>query len=193
MHTKPETGNAFKGAKSGWGAQRNRRPGGAMSARLNRCYKCRHLRATPIKVQRRSYCSRRCAHDDGYRGFCWNWKDCGCTGYSKKRRLLREHRDLLRIAEDVLNDHDLTEEYEERAAEETSGPYSTASINEMDEESDAEDPELALRTENMLLRAELDDRDATQQAIALATASLDRGALVRELTRARMEIEDLKG
>ena len=161
------------------------------AARLHRCAQCGKLRDLRYRYMRRSYCDRRCAHDAGDRSLCWNWRDCGCTAYSKKRRLLREHREQLRVAEEVLEENDLDDEYAECAAEEIDGPYSLAHMDFMDEGSDAEDPEAALRTENRLLRAELDDRDCTQQVIELATASLDRGALVRDLERSRMFTEDL--
>ena len=161
------------------------------ATRLHRCAQCGKLRYLRYRYMRRSHCDRRCAHDAGDRSLCWSWQDCGCTAYSKKRRLLREHREQLRIAEDILEENDLHEEYAERAAEETDGPDSLAHLDFMDEGSDAEDPEAELRTENRLLRAELDDRDCTQQVIQLATASLDRGALVRDLERKSMFAEDL--
>eukprot|EP00969_Alexandrium_andersonii_P042186 1850718-Alexandrium_andersonii.AAC.1 len=46
------------------------------------------------------YCSRVCAHAAGDRSACS--RGCGCTGYARKRRRLREHRVEMRIMEDII-------------------------------------------------------------------------------------------
>ena len=137
---------------------------------------------------------------------CWNWKklegteDCGCTAYSKKRRMLRQHRDLLRVAEEILEDNELYDDYEDLASGEMAFPASKVYMDHLDEDSDVEDPEAELLSENARLRAEIallreerDNLQSMQQVIQLATASLERGALVQELEEARALLSERSG
>ena len=113
------------------------------------------------------------------------------TPYAKKRRLLREHRQQMRVMEDVIDRHNLTEEYEGEVAYELdtsvfwlgydSGP------DGMDEESECEEPEAALHRENKELRQEATD----QQAFISAIQDIRAYEQVRQdLERARMRLED---
>ena len=113
------------------------------------------------------------------------------TSYSKKRRLLREHRAQMRVMEGVLQRHNLTEEYEEEVEYELdrgvfwlgydSGP------DGMDEESECEDPDAALQRENDDLRREATD----QQAFIAAVQDLQAYERIKlDLERARMRLED---
>jgi hypothetical protein len=106
------------------------------------------------------YCSRRCAHDGGDRTACNGW-DCGCTRYSKMRRMLRKHRAQMRITEDYLVENGFDEELEDRIIEETGNtPIHLDRDSEMDEHSDAPDPEADLREEVRALRQEAADQRA---------------------------------
>ena len=113
------------------------------------------------------------------------------TPYAKKRRLLREHRQQMRVMEGFIEQHNLTEAYELEVAYELdtsvfwlgydSGP------DGMDEESCCEEPEEALQRDNEALRQEATDRQA------LISAIQDMGSYERiklDLERARMRLED---
>ena len=111
------------------------------------------------------YCSRECRHAAGDRSGCYGW-DCGCTRYAKKRRLLRDHRTNMRVMDNLLVDNDLEDELQERIDEETGNTnFWLGQDSDMDEASDAEDPEKTLREEVMKLRAEAADRSALIQAV----------------------------
>ena len=95
-------------------------------------------------------CSRKCRHDAGDRTACR--RDCGCTAYSKKRRLLRTHRRNMRVMDDVINGNDLADELEDRMIEETGNTNFWLGDDSgdrrwgmMDESSDNEDPEAVLK------------------------------------------------
>ena len=111
-------------------------------------------------------CSKECSHAAGDRSACRGW-DCGCTRYAKKRRLLRAHRRNMRIMEDLICEHGLDEELEERLIEETGTVnfWLGSDPEEMDEPSDTEDPEQQLRTTVDALRAEAADQQAMVQAV----------------------------
>ena len=91
----------------------------------------------------RRMCNFKCMHAAGCRSHCG--PGCGCTAYAIKRRMLREHREL-----DALwqNNRD------PRPGRGICLDYDP----EMDEASDAEDPE-------QQLRAELADRSAMVDAV----------------------------
>ena len=113
------------------------------------------------------------------------------TSYAKKRRLLREHRAQMRIMEDVLEQHNLTEEYELEVQVETEQStfwlgYDTG-VDGMDEGSECEEPYAELHREIEDLRQEATDRQA------LISAIQDMGSYERiklDLERARMRLED---
>ena len=119
------------------------------------------------------YCTRECRHAAGDRSACLGW-DCGCTKYAKKRRLLREHRNQMRIMDSLISDcnlrdelqerienetdntgfwlgYDLQDELEERIEAETGNTGFWLGYDDdsegLDESSDKEDPEKTLRKE----------------------------------------------
>ena len=116
--------------------------------------------------QGRWFCSFTCSHAAGDRTACLGW-DCGCTRYAKKRRLLRSHRVNMRVMDDVIHENGLGEELEDRLVEQTGNAnFWLASDSEnLDEPSDAEDPEEQLRATVDGLRAEATDQRAMVQAV----------------------------
>ena len=89
-------------------------------------------------------CSRVCLHAAGNRTCCYGW-DCGCTKYSKKRRLLRQHRRQMQDMEDRIMLHGLYEQYRRHVTH----YFDLHPHPEMDETSDAEDPELKRRPRHL--------------------------------------------
>ena len=117
------------------------------------------------------------------------------TPYAKKRRLLRDHRVQMRVMEDVLEHHGLTEEYHAEVMDEMDNmPFWLGfdiGPGGMDELSDTEEPGAAmvrdLEREVERLRCALAD----QQAFIAAVQDLrDHQALRLELERLRMQLED---
>ena len=53
-------------------------------------------------------CNFKCLHDAGSRAHCG--PGCGCTAYAIKRRMLREHRELMRCMESIIYDNGLGED-----------------------------------------------------------------------------------
>ena len=134
-------------------------------------------------------CSRKCSHAAGDRSGCLSW-DCGCTHYSKRRRLLREHRVKMRIMDDVITDHGLEDELEDRLMWETGNSNFFLGIDAgMDEPSDAEDPEQQLRTTVDSLFAEAVDQSTMVQAVQ---GAIDCRGVTLHLERAVMELEDIR-
>ena len=121
----------------------------------------------------KAFCTWKCAHAAGCRAKCG--PGCGCTAYAKKRRRLREHRLLMRMMHMIIGDNGLQGELNAMVARfqnvfSQSIPF--CSDPELDELSDAEDPE-------QQLRAELADRSAMIEAV--------QGALECLQTKARYE------
>ena len=134
-------------------------------------------------------CSRKCSHAAGDRSGCLSW-DCGCTHYSKRRRLLRDHRVKMRIMDEVITDNGLEHELEYRLIEETGNTNFFLGIDsDMDEPSDVEDPEQQLRATVDSLSAEAVDQSAMVQAVQGALYC--RGVILH-LERAVMELEDIR-
>ena len=113
------------------------------------------------------------------------------TPYGKKRRLLREHRQQMRVMEGFIEQHNLTEAYESEVLYETEQSVFWLGYDEgvdgMDEASCCEEPDEELRRENEELRQEATDRQA------LISAIQDMGSYERiklDLERARMRLED---
>ena len=117
-------------------------------------------------------CNLKCMHDAGSRAHCG--PGCGCTAYAFKRRMLREHRQLMRCMQVIVSKNRLNEElaelWQDYCPVRCSRNICLASDPELDELSDAEDPE-------QQLRAELADRSAMIEAV--------QGALECLQTRAR--------
>ena len=134
-------------------------------------------------------CSRECGHAAGDRSACLGW-NCGCRDYAKKRRLLREHRVNMRVMDDVILENGLDEELEDRLVQETGNTNFFLGLDaDLDEPSDAEDPEEELRATVEGLRAEAADQRSLVQAVQGALEC--RGVLL-DLERARMELEDVR-
>ena len=119
-----------------------------------------------IRYLGRWMCSAECSHAAGDRSACYGW-DCGCTRYAKKRRLLKAHRREMRVVEEFIHDHGLTEELEERLIEETGnvGFCLETDSEDMDEPSDKEEPDQQLRATVDALRSEAADQRAMVEAV----------------------------
>ena len=134
-------------------------------------------------------CSRECEHAAGDRSGCLRW-NCGCTDYAKKRRLLREHRVNMRVMDDVILENGLDEELKDRLVRETGNTnlFLGMDVN-LDEPSDADDPEEELRVTVKGLRAEAADQRSLVQAVQ---GALECRSVLLDLERARMELEDVR-
>ena len=129
------------------------------------CGQCNAPRAAQgLWWQDRWFCGAVCSHAAGDRTACR--RGCGCTAYARKRRWLRAHREELRIARDLIADHGLEAELENRMLRETGNTgFWLGSDDELDEPSDADDPEETLSVEVAGLRAEASDRTSMVQAV----------------------------
>ena len=111
-------------------------------------------------IDGKQLCNFKCLHDAGSRAHCG--PGCGCTAYAIKRRMLREHRELLRCMETVIDEHDLYQELDALwLNNQNPRPGRNICLDydpELDEESDADDPE-------QMLRDELADRSAMLEAV----------------------------
>ena len=116
-------------------------------------------------------CNLKCMHDAGSRAHCG--PGCGCTAYALKRRMLREHRQLMRCMQVIVSknrlNEELTELWQDYCPDRCSRDICLAWDPELDELSDAEDPE-------QQLRAELADRSAMIQAVQGALECLQAKA-----------------
>ena len=130
------------------------------------------------------FCSNRCRHDAGDRSGCYGWE------YSKKRRLLRDHRTNMRIMDGIIEENGLSSELEERLVDETGNTnFFLDADTEFDEDSDQEDPEaVAKQRVNDLLQESKDK----QAFVAAAQDALACRAVATDLERARMQLEDLR-
>ena len=117
------------------------------------------------------------------------------TPYAKKCRFLRDHRVQMRVMEDVLEHHGLTEEYHAEVMDEMDNvPFWLGfdiGPGGMDEMSDTEEPGAAmvreLERENEQLRRALADQQAF---IAAVQGVQEQQAMRLELERMRMKLED---
>ena len=99
------------------------------------------------------------------------------------RRLLREHRKTMRVYAEVLDDSDQMGVFLNRLAETDAQIWVLANDSELDETSDAGDPEAELCRE----------RDTTHAFVQAAQDALMAEALRRDLERKSMEFENLRG
>ena len=110
--------------------------------------------------------------------------DCTCpnvTGYSKKRRLLREHRKTMRAMEEVIASVSWFESmYLQKLGELDAQNWDLDSNSELDETSDKEDPEAELKKQI----------DNTLDFVQAAKDALDSQALRRDWERKSMMLED---
>ena len=86
-------------SKKGRRLHRPLRPKRAMSSspQMRICSHCTELKPAASAgshcILGQWMCSRRCGHAAGDRTLCVSCRDCGCTRYAKKRRLLRARID----------------------------------------------------------------------------------------------------
>ncbi len=128
--------------------------------------------------------------------------DCVCpdvTGYSRKRRWLREHRKTMRVMEGVILHHELGETYS-RALTFFPGVADiwvdeNAPDAELDETSDVEDPEKKAKDDLEEYKREVADKERLFEVTVFETArrSVEDRQVHLDLERARMEREDLRG
>ena len=137
----------------------------------------------------RFYCTSVCSHAAGDRSACGK-RDCGCTRYSKKRRLLRDHRACMRVMEELIEEHGLSEDLDNAMVAQTGNTSFFLGIDSwLDETSDTEDPEATLLDANASLRSEVADVSTMVQAVQ---GSLECQQLRRDLEHARMALEDMR-
>ena len=96
----------------------------------------------------------------------------------------------MRVMDDVINDHGLAEELEDRMVEETGNTnFWLSEASEMDEDSDQEDPEAVAKQRVSALLQESEDKQAF---VFAAQDALACRAVATDLERARMQLEDLR-
>ena len=127
--------------------------------------------------------------------------DCTCddvTGYSQKRRLLREHRKTMRVMQGIIREHGLHGEYSEALQSDVDlaqdwwpGPE----YQYPEDASDSEDPEKKARDDLEEYKREVADKETLFQIAVVETArkSVEDKQVHLDLERARMEREDLRG
>ena len=153
------------------------------------CALCRKEMTTTHFWEGVAYCSKECRHAAGDRTVCLGW-NCGCTKYAKKRRLLNRHREEMRWTSDFIIRHELDDAYE-MEVESSSGidQFWLGLHEELDEDSDQEDPELALREALAKSNEALAEKNSFVEA---ATAILEARGPAIELERSRMQMEDFR-
>ena len=148
-------------------------------------------------------CSPICAHAAGCRFDCDEIGDCGCTPYAKRRRALRDTRDVMRIMRDVLEDHGLMREFgrelEAAGLPEVELDDPAQGPGGADESSDVEDETVALRA----IAAARSDAEATvaaraeadvlHQLVNSAASLAERERLHVEIARLRAEADATEG
>ena len=139
---------------------------------------------TPTQWRGMHFCSPAC-------GLAWieggdAIKNRTGTRYAKKRRLLRGHRKQMRVMEEFVAEMGSDQEafLQERIVEETGNTAYWLDIDsDMDEDSDAEDPEATTREE-------LRERGDLIEAL---TDHTQQEKILKDLERARMANADLEG
>ena len=96
----------------------------------------------------------------------------------------------MRIMDDLIDEHDLSPDLEERLIDETGNTnFFLGEDSEMDEGSDEDDPEaVAKQRVNALLQESTDK----QAFVAAAQDTIVSRAVVTDLERARMQLEDVR-
>ena len=137
------------------------------------CGKCHGPIEDPFKFRDVVYCCMQCCHDAGDRRHCRRGV-CGCTGFAIKRRQLREHRQKMRVMEDLIVAGNLEDELEV-LMEEGGYPDRVWDDAEMDERSDTEDP--------MVTQA--NDLSNIDSIVQLSHNMVELAGVRRDLKRAR--------
>ena len=103
---------------------------------------------------------------------------------------MRDHRACMRVMEDLIDQHGLSEELDHAMVEQTGNTnFWLGNDSFLDEPSDAEDPEQTLLAANASLRSEAADQSAMVQAVQ---GALECHQLQRDLEHARMALEDMR-
>ena len=96
----------------------------------------------------------------------------------------------MRVMMDLIEDNGLEEEMEDKLIAETGNTnYWLGYTSDMDEASDVEEPEAALKKEVEGLKAEKADKQAMVSAVQ---GALECRSVLTDLERARMELEDIR-
>ena len=127
--------------------------------------------------------------------------DCICpevTGYSRKRRWLREHRKTMRVMQGLIEYRELGDEYQHALSFYSRTADIWAAVipdAELDESSDVEDPEKKAKNDLEEYRKEVADNEFLFQIAVVETArkSVEDKQVHLDLERAQMEREDLRG
>ena len=155
--------------------------------RRPRCTHCNEvLQGNPFVWDDRRYCAWLCAHEAGDRSHC-AWRVCGCTKYQIALRILRDHRRVMRVMEQVVDDLGHGDTLQERIFAATGDYGIDMEANPQLDKSDDEDPERQLQEELEAARAQLAERSSR---VAMAQNMLDLGSIRTEMERARMRAED---
>ena len=148
----------------------------------------------------KGYCSRECSHAAGDTRRCipGSLLPCSCTAYSKRRRMLRDTRIALSVAERIHDASDLIDAYDEAVSEAGVGYLPLAAHVQIgkdgpDEASDCEDPEQTLRDQVQELSGHIQDLRNLEAVVQGAATMLATGRLTKALEHSRMEAEDLRG
>ena len=152
------------------------------------CALCQNVVTTTHLWRRKVYCSKECRHAAGDRSVCVGW-NCGCTKYAKKRRLLNEHREEMRYVRDFIIRYEMDDTYDVDMDKHYRTELSLKFDAEIDEDSDQEDPEQALREALAKSNEALVDKSSFVEA---ATGILENRGLAVELERSRMQMEDFR-
>ena len=146
----------------------------------------------------KGYCSQECTHAAGDTHHCILGLPCSCTAYSKRRRMLRDTRTALRVAERMLEENDMIDAFEDAVCDAGVGYLPLAALvetgkDEPDETSDCEDPEETLRAKVQELSGPIQDLRNLETVVQGAATLLANGRLTKALEHSRMEAEDLRG
>ena len=100
--------------------------------------------------------------------------DCTCpdvTGYSQKRRLLREHRKTMRVMQGIIREYGLHGQYSEALQADTAQDWWPGpDYEELDESSDVEDPEKKAQDDLEEYKREVADKETLFQIAIVETA-----------------------
>ena len=96
----------------------------------------------------------------------------------------------MRVMNDVIEDHGLDDELEERLVDETGNSNFWLGIcSEMDEDSDQADPQAIAEANANALSAENEEKQTFIEAVQ---GALECQTMANEMERARMQLEDLR-
>ena len=103
---------------------------------------------------------------------------------------MRDHRANMRVMEELIDQHGLSEELDDLLIEHTGNTnFWLGQDSFLDEPSDTEDPEETLRAANAALRSAAADQSTMVQAVQQA---LDCGSVRMDVEHARMALEDMR-